>query len=306
LAWAALGRRGRRRVSGPYRSWLFAPGNHARRVEKALMLDADAVILDLEDAVAVAEKPATRAVAVAALKAPRSGLGYVRVNAYDTDFYYGDITAVVAKGVDGIVLPKLETVDQLKSVDWLVGQLERERGLAVGAIDIMPIIETGRGVANVREIAAAGTRIKRLSFGAGDYAKDMAMNWTRAETELAHARAEVALASRAGGIEAPIDTVWIHIKEIDGLERSAATVRDMGYQGKLCIHPDQVGVVNGVFTPTADAVAFAEKVVAAFDEAEAEGLASIQIDGYFVDYPIVDQARRTLELMRAIRNKGGR
>ncbi|MEK9753543.1 MAG: CoA ester lyase [Rhodospirillaceae bacterium] len=293
-------------MSGPYRSWLFAPGNHARRVEIALLLDADAVILDLEDAVAVAEKPATRAVAVAALQAPRSGLGYVRVNAYDTDFCYGDIKAVVAKGVDGIVLPKLETVDQLKSVDWIVGQLERERGLVVGAIDIMPIIETGRGVANVREIAAAGTRIKRLSFGAGDYAKDMAMNWTRHEAEMAHARAEVALASRAGGLEAPIDTVWIHIKEIDGLERSAATVRDMGYQGKLCIHPDQVGVVNGVFTPTADAVAFAEKVVAAFDEAEAEGLASIQIDGYFVDYPIVDQARRTLELMRAIRNKGGR
>jgi citrate lyase subunit beta/citryl-CoA lyase len=288
----------------PYRSWLFAPGNHARRVEKALSLDADAVILDLEDAVAVAEKPATRAVAVSALQGPRSGLGYIRVNAYDTPFCYGDLVAVVTAGVDGIVVPKVESADQLKSVDWLVGQLERDRGLAVGAIDIMPIIETGKGVAEVRAIAAAGTRTRRLSFGAGDYAKDMAMNWTRGESELAHARAEVALASRAAGLEAPIDTVWIHIKEVDGLEASAETVRDMGYQGKLCIHPDQVGVVNGVFTPTADAVAFAEKVVAAFDQAEAKGLASIQVDGYFVDYPIVDQARRTLALIGAIRAKG--
>ena len=290
-------------TTGPFRSWLFAPGNHARRVEKALGLDADAVILDLEDAVAVAEKVEARATVVAALQGPRSGLGYARVNAYDTDFCHGDLEAVVQPGVDGIVLPKLETADQIKSVDWLVGNLERARGMTPGAIDIMPILETGLGISNARSIADAGTRVRRLSFGAGDYAKDMAMNWTRGEAEMAHARAEVALASRAGGLEAPIDTVWIHIKETDGLERSAETVRDMGYQGKLCIHPDQVAAVNGVFTPDAEAVAFAEKVVAAFDAAEAEGLASIQVDGYFVDYPIVDQARRTLALMQAIRAK---
>lgn len=293
-----------RMTAGPYRSWLFAPGNHPRRVEKALGLAADAVILDLEDAVAVAEKIETRAVVTAALQSPRHCLGYVRVNAYDTEFCYGDLTAVVVAGVDGIVLPKLETADQVRSVDWLVRQLERERGFAPGAIDIMPILETGLGIANARAIADAGTRVRRFAFGAGDYAKDMAMNWTRDEAEMAHARAEVALASRAGGLEAPIDTVWIHIKETDGLRRSAESVRDMGYQGKLCIHPDQVGVVNDVYTPDADSVAFAEKVVAAFEAAEAEGLASIQVDGYFVDYPIVDQARRTLDLVRAIAAKG--
>lgn len=287
-------------AKGPFRSWLFAPGNHPRRVEKALGLAADAVILDLEDAVAVAEKPATRALVVAALQGPRNGLGYVRVNAYDTDFCHGDLCAVVGAGIDGIVLPKLESADQIKSVDWLVRQLERDQGLAEGGIDIMPIIETGLGVANVRAIAEAGTRVRRLSFGAGDYAKDMAINWSRHEGEMMHARAEIALASRAAGLEAPIDTVWIHIKEAEGLRQSAETVRDRGYQGKLCIHPDQIGPVNDAFTPSAEDVAFAEKVVAAFDEAEAAGLASIQIDGYFVDYPIVDQARRTLALMRAI------
>jgi len=292
-------------TTGPFRSWLFAPGNHPRRVEKALGLDADAVILDLEDAVAVAEKEATRPMVVAALQGPRNCLGYIRVNAYETDFCFGDLQAVVKPGVDGIMLPKLETVDQIKSVDWLVSQLERDAGLPVGGLDILPIVETGLGVANARAIAEAGTRVRRLSFGAGDYAKDMAMNWTRAESEMAHARAEVALASRAGGLDAPIDTVWIHIGDTDGCKASAQTVSDMGYQGKLCIHPEQIGPVNDVFTPSEDQVAFAEKVVAAFDEAEAKGLASIQVDGYFVDYPIVDQARRTLALIRNINAKNG-
>ena len=289
--------------TGPFRTLLFAPGNHPRRVEKALCLKADAVILDLEDAVAIAEKVATRAVVVDALQSERSGLGYVRVNAYDTDFCFGDLLVVVAKGVDGIVLPKVETSSQLRSVDWVVSQLEREKRLPAGGIDIIPIIETGKGVANVHDIASAGTRVKRLSFGAGDYTKDMAMRWTRHEGELAHARAEIAVASRAAGLEAPLDTVWIHIKETDGCIKSAELVCDMGYQGKLCIHPDQVDPVNAVFTPSDDDVDFAEKVVNAFEEAEAQGLASIQVDGYFVDYPIVDQAQRTLDLIEKIRAK---
>ena len=289
--------------TGPFRTLLFAPGNHPRRVEKALCLKADAVILDLEDAVAIAEKVATRALVVDALQSERSGLGYVRVNAYDTDFCFGDLLVVVAKGVDGIVLPKVETSSQLRSVDWVVSQLEREKRLPVGGIDIIPIIETGKGVANVHDIASAGTRVKRLSFGAGDYTKDMAMRWTRHEGELAHARAEIAVASRAAGLEAPLDTVWIHIKETDGCIKSAELVCDMGYQGKLCIHPDQVDPVNAVFTPSDDDVDFAEKVVKAFEEAEAQGLASIQVDGYFVDYPIVDQAQRTLDLIEKIRAK---
>jgi len=264
--------------TGPFRTLLFAPGNHPRRVEKALCLKADAVILDLEDAVAIAEKVATRAIVVDALQSERSGLGYVRVNAYDTDFCFGDLLVVVAKGVDGIVLPKVETSAQLRSVDWVVSQLEREKRLPAGGIDIIPIIETGKGVANVHDIASAGTRIKRLSFGAGDYTKDMAMRWTRHEGELAHARSEIAVASRAAGLEAPLDTVWIHIKETDGCIKSAELVCDMGYQGKLCIHPDQVDPVNAVFTPSDDDVDFAEKVVKAFEEAEAQGLASIQVD----------------------------
>ncbi len=284
---------------------MFAPGNHARRVEKVFTLGADAVILDLEDAVALAEKPATRETVVTALKSEARGKGaaprgYVRVNDISTEFCHGDVNTIVGPWLDGIVLPKVETPDQLLTIDWLVAQLERERGLEAGAIDLMPIIETGTGVANARAIAAAGTRTRRLSFGAGDYTKDMRMNWTLGEDELAAARAEVVLASRVAGLEPPVDTVWIHVKDTAGCEASAVRVRDMGFQGKLCIHPDQVAPVNAVFTPTDDEIAFAKKIVSAFTEAEAAGLASIQVDGYFVDYPIVDQAQRTLDLAAAI------
>lgn len=286
-----------------HRTYLFAPGNHARRAEKAFTLDCDAVILDLEDAVAVAEKPATRALVVETLKQNPGKRGYVRVNAWDTEFCFNDILAVTGPWLTGLILPKVEEAAQVIAVDWILANIERDKGMDVGAIDLVPIIETGKGVANVRAIAAAGTRVRRLSFGAGDYTKDMSMRWTLAETEIDHARAEIALASRAEGLEPPIDSVWIHIKDTDGLVRSAEKVRDMGYQGKLCIHPDQIGPTNGVFTPTEEQITFAEKVVAAFEEAEARGLASIQMDGYFIDYPIVDQARRTLDQWRDIQNR---
>ena len=286
-----------------HRTYLFAPGNHARRAEKAFTLDCDAVILDLEDAVAVAEKPATRALVVETLKQNPGKRGYVRVNAWDTEFCFNDILAVTGPWLTGLVLPKVEDAAQVIAVDWILANIERDKGMEVGTIDLLPIIETGKGVANARAIAAAATRVRRLSFGAGDYTKDMSMRWTLAETEIDHARAEIALVSRAEGLEPPVDSVWIHIKDTDGLVRSAEKVRDMGYQGKLCIHPDQIGPTNGVFTPTEEQIAFAEKVVAAFEEAEARGLASIQMDGYFIDYPIVDQARRTLDQWRDIQNR---
>src|SRR5690242_14247411 len=135
----------------PLRSFLFAPGNHPRKLEKVFSLGADAVILDLEDAVATAEKPGTRQTVVGALQRRRGCLGYVRVNAMSTEFCYGDLQAVVRPGLDGIILPKIESAWQLKAVDWLLGELERANGLEVGNIDLMPIIETGAGMAAVNE-----------------------------------------------------------------------------------------------------------------------------------------------------------
>ncbi|HJN61746.1 MAG TPA: CoA ester lyase [Alphaproteobacteria bacterium] len=289
----------------PMRTWLFAPGNHARKVEKVFTVGADAVVLDLEDAVALEQKAATRATVVAALKAEskRASRGYVRVNAIDTEFCYGDLEAVIGPWLDGILLPKVESASQLQTIDWLMAQLERKRGMAVGALDILPIIETGRGVAAIHDIAGARTRVRRLSFGAGDYTNDMGMVWTPDEGELMHARSAIALASRAAGLEPPIDTVFIDLQDSEHLRKSARTALALGYRGKLCIHPAQIDPVNAIFTPSAEEVAKARKYADAFAAAEAEGSASIQVDGYFVDYPIFEKAQRTLALMAAIEAK---
>jgi citrate lyase subunit beta/citryl-CoA lyase len=280
---------------------LFAPGNHARRVEKALSLDADAVILDLEDAVATAEKRATRDAVIAALVRPRRALLYVRVNAVDTEFCYGDLAAIVRPGLDGVILPKVESPAGLATADWLLAQLEREQGLAPRAIDLVPIIETARGLNLIDAILAAGTRVKRVAFGAGDFTLDVNMAWSRGEAELDYARAKIVTASRAAGIEAPLDTVWVDLADEEGLEASARTALGFGFQGKMCIHPNQIAVVNRVFTPSESEIAFAERVVAAFARAEAEGSAAIQLDGKFIDYPILYRAQRVLEKVAAIR-----
>ncbi len=289
----------------PFRTMLFAPGNHPRKVEKVFDAGADAVILDLEDAVAIAEKPASRAVVLAAMQQPRRCLGYIRVNGMETKFCYGDIHAVVQPGVDGIILPKAESADQLKTADWLITQLERDRGMAAGAIDLIPIIETGKGLKALGELASASARVKRLSFGAGDFTLDMGIRWSLGEAELETARAAFVMESRAAELEPPIDTVFIHLNEEGAFAASAENVRNMGFQGKLCIHPKQIAPAHEVFTPSVDEVAYAEKVVAAFDAAEAAGSASIQIEGYFVDYPIVEKARRTLALAEAIATAAG-
>jgi len=276
------------------RSFLFAPGNHARRVEKALTLAADAVILDLEDAVAISEKPATRDLVVAAFGRTRHGKLYVRVNAYSTEWCYADIVSVARLGLDGIILPKVETADQLRSTDWLLSNLERERGLPIGGIDLVPIIETALGMSNIGAIAGSGCRTKRLAFGAGDYTLDLGMVWSRDENELLPARSAVVVASRAAGIEPPLDTVWADLRDADGFARSANLAAALGFQGKMCIHPDQIAVTNAAFSPSDQQLAWAKRVVAAFEDAEAKGLASIQLDGQFIDYPIVQRARQVI------------
>lgn len=280
------------------RSMLFAPGNHARRVEKALGLPADGVILDLEDAVAVSEKVATRPVVAAAFGAPRAGKLYVRVNALTTDWCHGDLVAVVQKGLDGIILPKVEHGHELRTADWLISNLERERGLAVGGIDLIPIIETALAISNLSRICRSGSRVKCLAFGAGDFTLDMGMVWSRSEAELLPHRAACVMESRAAGWEPPMDTVWADLRDADGFIASAKHAAALGFQGKMCIHPDQVAPTNAAFSPDEATVARAKLVVAAFDEAEAKGLASIQLDGQFIDYPIVQRARRVLAAVR--------
>lgn len=281
---------------GTFRTFLFAPANHPRRTEKAFTLGADAVILDLEDACAVSEKIPSRAKVVEAMKLPRTCLGYVRVNPMSTTYAYGDLQETIQAGLDGVVLPKVETAAEAQTADWLITQLERERGLELGSIDLMPIIETALGVANLASILATTDRIKRVAFGAGDFTLDLGLRWSRNELELLTYRNQIALLSRAAGKEPPIDTVWVDLKDAEGFEQSTLHIKDLGYQGKMCIHPDQIAVANRCFTPTPEQVARAQRVVDAFAAAEATGSSSIQLDGQFIDYPIVYAAQRVLAI----------
>jgi citrate lyase subunit beta/citryl-CoA lyase len=285
-----------RRSPGGLRSVLFAPGNHARRVEKALQSDADAVVLDLEDAVPIAAKEATRSLVVEAMKRPRAGFGYVRVNAFETRWCMTDLDAVVGPWLDGVVLPKCESAAQLRAIDARITELERTGGVPGGTLDLMPIVETACGIQASDEIAAACPRVHRLAFGGADYTNDLDLEWTAEERELDYARARLTHASRIAGIEPPIDTVVIQVKDMERFLASAHNGRRMGFQGKLLIHPDQIAPCHAVFTPSAAEVARAAAVVAAFEAAEASGSASIQLDGQFIDYPVVHRARRVLAL----------
>ena len=291
------------------RSFLFAPGNVPRRVEKALTLEADAVIVDLEDSVAISEKTATRQAMADALKRPRRGRGYVRVNAPSTSFCYGDLVATVHAKVDGVVLPKVESAADLHAIDWLLWSLELERGIPEGSIDLMPQIETAAGVHRIDRVLQANRlrpyrapwRVKRVAFGAADYGHELGLTVSLDETELADARSRVVLASRAAGLEGPIDSPWFHFKEADGFARALERSRRSGFQGRLCVHPDQIAPVNAAYRPSDAELARAERIVAAFKAAESRGEAAVQVDGEMVDYPVAYRAQALLDSVRGSR-----
>ena len=291
------------------RSFLFAPGNVARRVEKALTLEADAIIVDLEDSVALAEKAATRKSVAEALTRPRRGRGYVRVNAPSSEFCYRDLVETLHRQVDGVVIPKIESAADLHAVDWLMANLEREFGVEPGTLDLIPQIETAAGVQRVDRILQARSlrpykgpwRVKRVAFGGADYAHQLGLTVGMDEAELADARARVVLSSRAAGLEGPLDSPWFHFREADGFARALERSRRSGFQGRLCVHPDQLGPVNAAYLPSAAELERAERIVAAFRDAEARGEAAVQVDGEMIDYPVAYRAQALLDSVRKAR-----
>jgi len=288
------------------RSFLFAPGNVARRVEKALTLDADAVIVDLEDSVATAEKAVTRKAVAAALERPRRARGYVRVNAPSTVFCFSDLMETLHRKVDGVVLPKVESAADLHAIDWVMWNLERERGMAEGSLDLVPQIETAAGVQRIDRVLQARSlrpykgpwRVKRVAFGAADYAHELQLTVGTEEAELADARARVVLASRAAGLEGPLDSPWFDFKDAGGFARALERSRRGGFQGRLCVHPDQIAPVNAAYQPSVEELARAERIVSAFRDAEARGEAAVQVDGQMIDYPVAYRAQALLDAVR--------
>jgi citrate lyase subunit beta/citryl-CoA lyase len=251
-----------------------------------------------------AEKTAARTAAREALRrGPHGPLAYVRVNAHGSTQLEADLAGLVAPGLDGLVLPKAESASQLREIDGRLAALERAAGLEAGALDLMPIIESARGLAASEEIAASCPRVRRLAFGGADYTHDLDLEWSRDERELDYARARLVHASRLAGIEPPVDTVVIQIRDAERFLISARNGRRMGFRAKLLIHPDQVALCHDVFTPGEAEIARARAIVAAFEAAEAAGSAAVQLEGEFIDYPVVYKAQRVLALAERLGKK---
>jgi citrate lyase subunit beta/citryl-CoA lyase len=295
------------------RSMLYAPANHPRHASGALAGAADAAILDLEDAVAADQKQAARDAIEQLLRdrpAPARPTGrpavFVRINALSTPHAYQDLLAAVLPGVQGILLPKVESPGELAIADWMLAQLEIERGLEAGAIQLVPIVETAAGLSRLNAIAAASPRVRRLTFGAADFALDTGMSLASAggpvdgvaDEGVLWAKLQLVVASRAARLDAPLDTVYFDFRDAGGFLREAGQARRLGFQGKTCIHPSQVELANQAFSPTAEEVAQAKRTLEAFDGAIASGSAVIQLDGRMIDHPIAERARRVLELAR--------
>jgi citrate lyase subunit beta/citryl-CoA lyase len=275
---------------------LFVPATEPRKVRKALDSKADCVILDLEDAVALSEKKNARFAVRDILAGKGDRQVYVRINSIDTPFLYGDLTTIIAGSPTGVMLPKAETAEQVRCVDWLISQLEMESGLALGQIGLITLIETAGGVGRAPEIACSSSRITCMAFGAIDYTLDIGTKLSEDGHELFYGRSQVVVASRMGGCAKPIDTVYSDFRNADGLRRDSELALCLGYQGKMIIHPDQIDIVNETFSPSQEELAYARKVVAAFEEAEKNGVASVNLEGKMIDYPVVNRARQLLEM----------
>lgn len=279
----------------PLRSMLFTPGDRHDLIEKAIRSGTDAVIVDLEDAVALESKSEARD---GLAELPPSDIPlYVRTNAPDTEFLWDDVVAAGAAGVAGVVIPKAEHPEVLIEIDGALTALEISNGHPRGSIGVIPLIESGLGVRNTYDMARASDRAECVLFGGGeqgDLVADLGVEWTPEGTGLMHARSEVLMASRAAGIEQPMEAVFMDFRNLDALRVECELAARLGYVGKVAIHPAQVAVIHEVFTPAPEVVAHQRKILAAFEDALAEGKASIGVDGKMVDYAVARVARTVI------------
>lgn len=285
------------------RSMLYVPADNEHRVGKALRSGADAVIVDLEDAVAASMKVEARA-ALSHLLAgrDRSCAAYVRVNSMDTPNCFEDIEAAVAAGADGISLPKVERSAQLYAVSWVLAQLELKHGREVGGTDLLPVLETGVGLQNATQVLSGHPRVRHAGLGVGDLQLSLGLEVGPDEAEIWSYRRMLVLASNAAGLDAPLDTVYLDLTNLEGLRAASLASKRAGFQGRRVIHPSQVEVVNEAYSPSTEEIARAERIVQEFEEAEASGRAAMRIGGDFVDYPIAQRAERVLAVRDALQD----
>ncbi len=284
------------------RSTLILPVNVPRFVEKAHLRGADAVMLDLEDAVPPPEKASTRRLVREAIS--RVSLGgaevFVRVN-HDPAHLGEDLEASVWPALNGICFPKTESAGEIERLEAQVADLERHRGIAPGRIELTIIIETPRGVLNAQEIAGASGRIRSISLGPEDYCLALGVEPSADGAELQYALSRVVTVCKAAAI-APMGLLGsiAGFRDLGAFERAASRARDLGCEGASCIHPDQVAVLNRVFSPPPEKVEFARAAAEAFEAGLRNGTASVSVDGAMVDTPVYRRAKHTLEQAAAV------
>jgi len=284
---------------GPLRTALFVPGNRPDRVDKAVKTGADAVIIDLEDAVVLTEKEASRSKVRDKILEHAERKIIVRVNSLDSPFFEGDLAEVITGNLSCLMVPKVESAAHVREINENLLKVEKEKGIVQGTVPIIPLIESAEAVQNIFRIATEKTepsRIYCVAFGSADYTLDMGIEITRDGAELSYPRSRIAVASRAARIEPPLDTPFMmDLKDMEALKIDAGRAKQLGFQGKLCIHPNQIEPCHAIFSPAKEEILYAERVVQVFEEAEREGSAAIQLDGKFIDYPVVERARRILK-----------
>jgi citrate lyase subunit beta/citryl-CoA lyase len=289
----------------PVRVALFAPGLKERVMTKAMESGADAVLLDLEDSVPLADKAAAR-VLVAKTIDQAAGRGgpavYVRVNAAATEFLAGDLESVVRPGLDAIVLPKAETVEEVQRTAVAIERHETARKMKAESVVLILMIESALGVHSCFDLIKASPRVAATCFGSardGDLQTDLGCGWSIEGTELLYARSKVLLDTRAAGSHLiPLDGVFSDLNDEAGLIADSKLSARLGYVGRTAIHPKQITPVRQAYAVPKSEVAYYRKVVAEFEAAEKAGSAAITVDGKLVDYAMFQRAKRVLDLAK--------
>jgi len=288
------------------RSFLFVPANRPTWIEKIPGYGADAVILDLEDSVTETDKGAARDVAnrsIAGLAASGQRV-YVRINRSAHMFNFEDIVAVVQPGLEGLILPKPESAEDVGIAAALVSEAESRRDIKAGQTALVPVLETARSVVEAYNIAQHPrvTAVVGASAKNGDVSRSLGFQWTEKGLETLYMRSSVVAAARAAG-KAPIGGLWQEVHDLEGLARWAKFNRQLGFSGELVLHPSNVTVVNDAYTPSADEVAYYIAMIDAFDVARAAGRGAVTFQGEHIDNAHVTTARSIVALAQSVRSQ---
>jgi citrate lyase subunit beta/citryl-CoA lyase len=274
---------------------LYVPGNMPGMLQNIPVFEADGVMIDLEDAVPLAEKEAARLLTRNYLRSyqDRNQELFVRINALDTPYAADDLREILPALPDGIRLPKADNPELVERLDTLLTEQEEQLGLPLGHFKIIPSIESAQGVLNCVATAKASARLVALAFGAEDYTASMEINRTKSGEELFSARTQVVWAAKAAGVQA-IDSIFSDVNDMEALRAETVLVKRLGFTGKSLVNPRQIEVVHEVFRPTAEEIRHALEVMAAIHRAREMGTGVISLKGRMVDAPVVTRAVRTI------------